>query len=95
MRSCDDNQIVLYLEDWQKKMIKDYLGVDCESCSVPLDANAPTIFRYGVRSPEPGYKRMYLTEWQIKELRDVAGASCDFIELTAENKCVMYFGRTE
>ena len=33
----DKKVVVLYLEDWQKRMIKDFLGVDCDSWEVPIE----------------------------------------------------------
>jgi hypothetical protein len=70
----------LYLTDWQRKMVKDFLGVDCYYWTVRL-SNNPTV-RYGVRIPEnPRVKRMYLTDWQKREIMDETGESCNFIEL--------------
>ena len=38
--------LVLYLEDWQKRMIKDVLGVECNPYEVSLED--PTVLRYGL-----------------------------------------------
>ena len=70
--------VVLYLEDWQKRMVKDFLGIDCNTYEVAL--TVPPIFKYGVPIHEES-KRMYFTDWQIREMKDVAGVSCEFIEL--------------
>ena len=70
--------VVLYLEDWQKRMVKDFLGVDCNTYEVPL--SDPSVFKYGVPTSEK-LKRMYFTDWQIREMKDEAGVSCEFIEL--------------
>lgn len=72
--------LVLYLEDWQMRMVKDFLGVDCHTWTVPIEKGP--VVRYMVRTPaRVNSKRMYLTEWQRKEIADVAGESCEFIEL--------------
>jgi hypothetical protein len=70
--------LVLYLENWQKRMIKDFLEVDCDTYAVPIAD--PTILKYGI--PFHGEsKRMYFTDWQIREMRDEAGVVCEFVEL--------------
>ena len=69
----------IYLTDWQMRMVKDFLGLDCHVWVVPSDA--PAILRYGV---DPGWerrKKMYLTDWQKRELKAELGHSCEFIEL--------------
>jgi len=70
--------VVLYLEDWQKRMVKDFLGIDCNTYEVAIED--PALFRYGVPTSEK-LKRMYFTDWQIREMKDVTGVSCEFIEL--------------
>ena len=75
--------LVIYLEDWQMRMIKDFLGEVCDTYEVPLED--PTIFRYGVPT-HAETKRMYFTDWQIREMRDEAGKVCEFIELVKEQK---------
>jgi hypothetical protein len=79
--------VVLYLEDWQMRMIKDFLGVDCDTYTVEI--SDPVIFRYGVRTNEQ-VKRMYFTDWQIREMKDLAGSSCEFIELHKEALHTLY-----
>jgi len=72
--------LVLYLTDWQKRMVKDFLGVDCNYWTVRL-GNEPVV-RYGVVIPkDPKVKKMYLTDWQKREIEEEAGESCNFIEL--------------
>lgn len=72
--------VILFLENWQKRMIKDFLGVDCDSWEVPIEEGIKIM--YGSPTMEPvDYKKMYLTDWQMKELRDEAGIICDFVEL--------------
>lgn len=73
--------LVLYLEDWQKRMIKDFLGVDCNSYEVAI--TTPVQMKYGVPTHTES-KRMYFTDWQIREMRDEAGVVCEFIELTKD-----------
>ena len=70
--------LILYLEDWQKRMIKDFLGVDCDTYEVAIED--PVVLKYGI--PTHGEtKRMYFTDWQIREMRDEAGVVCEFVEL--------------
>ncbi len=72
----------LYLTDWQMRMVKDTLGVDCHFWEVPIDDQ---VLKYGIRTPQnPKVKRMYLTDWQKREMMDEAGISCNFIELDDE-----------
>ena len=70
--------LVLYLEDWQKRMIKDFLGKVCDTYEVSIED--PAVWRYGVPTRKDT-KRMYFTDWQIREMRDEAGVVCDFVEL--------------
>jgi hypothetical protein len=70
--------VVLYLEDWQKRMVKDFLNIDCNTYEVTI--GVPHIFKYGVPVHEES-KRMYFTDWQIREMKDETGVSCEFIEL--------------
>ena len=77
--------LVLYLEDWQKRMIRDFLGVDCDTYEVPIED--PMVLKYHVLPPEGTHaesKRMYFTEWQIREMKGEAGKACEFIELTKD-----------
>jgi hypothetical protein len=72
--------VVLYLEEWQKRMVKDFLGVDCNTYEVKIGGGPVPIIRYGIPTNEE-LKRMYFTDWQIREMKDVAGVSCEFVEL--------------
>jgi|WetSurMetagenome_2_1015567.scaffolds.fasta_scaffold448031_2 hypothetical protein len=72
--------VILFLENWQKRMIKDFLGADCDSWEVPIEEGIKIM--YGSPTVKTvDYKKMYLTDWQMKELRDEAGIICDFVEL--------------
>lgn len=72
--------VVIYLEDWQIRMVKDFLGVDCHTWTVELGGGS--VVRYGVGPPDNSkVKKLFLTDWQKRELRDEAGEVCDFIEL--------------
>jgi hypothetical protein len=84
--------VVLYLEDWQKRMIKDFLGVDCDTYAVSIAD--PTILRYGVPIHAES-KRMYFTGWQMREMRDEAGVVCEFIELHKDIIHTLYAGPTD
>ena len=75
--------LVLYLEDWQKRMVKDFLGVDCDTYEVEIGTPTKPTTKYGVPTDE-ALKRMYFTDWQIREMRDEAGVVCEFIELTKD-----------
>jgi len=72
--------LVLYLTDWQTRMVKDFLGVDCHYWTVPIEGSTNT--RYGVGAPSRrNVKLMYLTDWQKREIEAEAGEKCDYIEL--------------
>ena len=75
--------LVLYLEDWQKRMVKDFLGVDCDTYEVEIGTPTKPVMKYAIPTNE-SLKRMYFTDWQIREMRDEAGVVCEFIELTKE-----------
>jgi hypothetical protein len=74
--------VSLYLTDWQMRMVKDVLGVDCHHYTFPVEG--PPVLRY-MAPRDPGVdraaKRMYLTEWQRREIKDETGHECEFIEL--------------
>ena len=81
--------LVLYLTDWQIRLLKDTLGVHQNHLTIPLEENA--VVRYGVGLPKRSdIERMYLTDWQKREIMDEAGESCDYIEL--ENAIVTKYG---
>lgn len=73
--------IYLYLENWQMRMIKDYLGIDCDAIEIPMQP--PIIALYGIPVPHPESKRMYLTDWQIREINKEIGSTCQFIDISA------------
>jgi hypothetical protein len=79
--------LVIYLEDWQKRMVKDFLGVACDSWEVPVED--PVVPKYGIPIFQDS-KRMYFTDWQIREMRDEAGVVCEFVELHKKNPIVLY-----
>lgn len=79
---------VMYLTNWQRRMVKDFLGVDCHCWEVPIDGMA---ILYGVRIPKDvKVKRMYLTNWQIREMKDETGHACNFIELEQGRSKLLY-----
>ena len=72
--------LVLYLTDWQQRMVKDFLGQDCHSWVVSVEDAAHV--KYGGPIPEnPDAKKMYLTDWQKREMQQELGVVCDYIEL--------------
>jgi len=83
--------LVLYLEDWQKRMVKDFLGKDCNTYDVEIGTPTSPTHKYGIRTDET-LKRMYFTDWQIREMRDETGVVCEFIELTKECGHYMRYG---
>ncbi len=82
--------LYLYLTDWQMRMVKDFLDLDCDGIEIPVKNASRLLYM----APDPvkriEHKRMYLTEWQIRELRDLAGMHCEFIELTKDVKVFHY-----
>jgi len=81
------NQVQLYLEDWQMRMVKDVLGTDCHIWLVPVESK-PVLEYEGPAAAAAGaatrtVKRMYLTDWQKREIADETGqpCQCDFVEL--------------
>ncbi len=91
MRLKDAKTVVLYLEDWQKRMVKDFLGVDCETCQVEIREVPDLVLRFGLPTNRK-HKRMYFTDWQMREMRDEAGVACEFIELNEEIRRLMCMG---
>jgi hypothetical protein len=81
--------LVLYLEDWQKRMIKDFLKVECDTYEVEIGTPAGAIHKYGIPTHEES-KRMYFTDSQIREMRDEAGVVCEFVELHKTNIHMLY-----
>jgi len=75
--------VVLYLEDWQKRMVKDFLGVECDTYEVTI-GKPDVIFRYGIPNHEES-KRMYLTDRQFRQIKDEARIVCEFVELHQDN----------
>jgi len=75
----------IYLEDWQKNMIKHELNLPhvCDFYDVQIGKPSMPITKYGVPTDDK-LKRMYFTEWQIREIRDETGVVCEFVELTKE-----------
>ncbi len=84
-----ENVVVLFLEGWQKRMIQDFLGVDCDAWNIPVEEARNVM--YGSPTISSGeYKRMYLTDCQMRELRDEAGVTCDYVELKKAIGTVRY-----
>jgi hypothetical protein len=89
MPGNNPQRFAMYLTGWQRRLVKDVLGVDCTHLHVPLK-DAP-LLKYAVRRPaEENSPRMYLTEWQIRQMKDEVGVSCDFLELNATAPIVLY-----
>jgi hypothetical protein len=74
---------LLYLTDWQMRMVHDILKIKCHFLEIPIESGP--VLKYGIRKPkDPKLKRMYLTEWQKNEMMDETGAVCNYIELDAD-----------
>ena len=72
--------LILYLTDWQMRMIHDVLDVKCHTLEIPIDEGP--VVRYGIRAPtDKKLKKMYFTDWQKSEMMDEIGSVCNFIEL--------------
>ena len=81
--------LLLYLTDWQIRMVKDFLGIECHRWTIPIGDMPITL--YGMIPPHSSItKKMYLTDWQIREIRAETGECCDYIEL--ERKIVPLYG---
>ncbi len=83
MKLKNAETVVLYLEEWQKRMVSDFLGIDCETFQVDIGQVPDMVLRYGLPTGRK-HKRMYFTDWQMREMRDEAGVACEFIELSEE-----------
>jgi hypothetical protein len=71
--------VSLYLTDWQIRMVRDVLGVECHVWDVDF---GKSVLLYGVFPPQDTKaKKMYLAEWQMSQIRDEVGATCHYIEL--------------
>jgi hypothetical protein len=73
--------LILYLTDWQTRMVHDILKVDnCHTLEIPIAVG--NVVRYGIReATDKKLKKMYLTDWQKAEMMDETGSVCNFIEL--------------
>ena len=78
------NQLVLYLEDWQMRMVKDFCGRTCHRLILPIDGEPRPKYNGPPPPGEPpsGNKKMYLSEWQRREIAHEMGEQCEFIELS-------------
>lgn len=76
-------QLVLYLEDWQIRMVKDFLNVDCHRWIVPIDEGPVVKYQgpFPMAQAHGEVKRMYLADWQKREIAAETGEQCEFIEL--------------
>lgn len=95
MESNGKKVIYLYLEDWQMRMVKDFLGIDCDGMEIPVEHPIVAMYAVYPHKPKEIHKKMYLTDWQMRELKDEAGMTCEFIELTKEVNVFRYGVPTE
>jgi hypothetical protein len=76
--------VILYLEDWQIRMIKEFLGATCTNWHINIKDLAG-VRKYRVNpDAKMKLKPMYLTGWQRREIKDQLGQDCDYIELTPD-----------
>ncbi|MGA2068053.1 MAG: hypothetical protein ABSG86_23990 [Thermoguttaceae bacterium] len=83
-----ENQVVLYLEGWQMRMVKDFQGTACDRLVVPITGGGgmkymgpPPAAAGRTAAAQSEVKKMYLTEWQKREIAAETGEPCEFIEL--------------
>lgn len=82
MKTPESKHVTIYLTDWQMRMVKDVLGLDCHQWTVQVDSGP--VLRYmahGAPGLDPSAKRMYLTDCQMREIKDLTNESCAFVEL--------------
>ena len=58
--------VVIYLEGWQKRMVKDFLGVDCDTYEFSLPEGAGAFHPLYAAPTHEECKRMYFTDWQMR-----------------------------
>ncbi len=68
------------LETWQQRMVKDFLGIECDKMKVPADS--PLATKSGTQQPDRTQGQcMYLTDEQIQQIKDELGTARYFIEI--------------
>ena len=82
--------VEIYLESWQRRMVKDVLGVDCESWSIPVKIKDWVKYRSPVPAASIMGQRMYFTDWQQNFIKNATGCACDFTELLKNSNLVRY-----
>lgn len=84
MKVQDKEFVVIYLTDWQMRMIKDFLGIECHHWTVRVTSGGGMRYmgpRVSKKELDPNAKRMYFTDWQMREIKDATGEECEFVEL--------------
>ncbi len=79
--------VLIYLTDWQMRMVKDVPGVDCHTLQVPISGGVVPLY---LVLPGTLAKRMYFTDWQREEIKAESGEDCAFIELAPTPIHIMY-----
>ncbi len=85
-------KVVVYLEGFQKRMVKDFLGVECDTYELEVPAPPRFVPLYAAPT-DLKCKRMYFTGWQMREIKDEAGVTCEFIELCKDRPVPLYMVR--
>ncbi len=92
MNTTELKQVTIYLTDWQMRMVKDVLGLDCDRWTVQVDAGpVMRYFVHGAPGLDPSARRMYLTDCQMREIKDLTNESCTFVELKSGIR-MLYMG---
>jgi hypothetical protein len=90
-KKCEEMKAVeIYLESWQQRMVKDFLGVDCESWTIPLTGNEGIRYKPPVTVVPNKGPRMYFTDWQRRLIKNATGCTCNFTELLRKGDLVKY-----
>jgi hypothetical protein len=75
--------LTIYLTEWQKRMVKDYLGKDARFIAMPIEGGP--IALYMAMPGQPGFKHaiMYLTDEQMALVKDTFKIStpCSHVEI--------------
>jgi len=73
------DMIYIYLEDWQKRQVKEVTGKDQIKLGISVEGGLIPI--YAVYSPGPECRFMWLTNGQKAQILDEAGADCSVIDI--------------
>ena len=76
--------LTIYLTEWQKRMVKDYLGVDAKFIAVPIEGGQILLYQ-ALPAPPVVAKHaiMYFTDEQMAMVKDTfhVTAACNHMEI--------------